>query len=180
MEITELLRQAHEGDSDALRAVTPLVYDELKRLASRHLRREHPSNAMQTTALVHEAFLRLANSQLPVCENRSHFFGIAARVMRQVLVDLARARQAEKRGPGQELPLADLPDLGAPDDKAFLAFNEALDRLAGESALQSRLVELRFFCGLSAEEVAETTALPVHVVRRELRLAKAWLIHELR
>jgi RNA polymerase sigma-70 factor (ECF subfamily) len=111
MEITDLLRRAHDGDSDALQAVIPLVDNELKRLASSHLRREHSSESLQTTVLVHEAFLRLAGSRLPDCENRSHFFGIAAHMMRQVLVDTARTRQAAKRGPGLEYPLDELPEL---------------------------------------------------------------------
>ncbi|MFL6466150.1 MAG: ECF-type sigma factor [Bryobacteraceae bacterium] len=119
MEITDLLRRAHNGDSDALKAVTPLIYDEMKNLASRHLRRERNAGALQTTVLVHEAFLRLAGSQLPQCENRSHFYGIAARVMRQVFVDMARVPQAGKRGPGLEYSLADFPDIGAPKDRVF-------------------------------------------------------------
>ncbi len=179
MEITDLLRRAHDGDDDALKAVIPLVYDELKRLASSHLRRERSPGSVQTTVLVHEAFLRLAGSRLPACENRSHFFGIAARVMRQVLVDMARARRATKRGPGLELPLADLPDLGAPKDDAFLALDDALNRLAAESPVKGQVIDLRFFAGLTAEESAEALSLPVHTVRRELRLAKAWLHREL-
>lgn len=180
MEITELLRRAHDGDADALKTVIPLVYDELKHLASSHLRRERFPGSVQTTVLVHEAFLRLAGSQLPECENRSHFFGIAARVMRQVLVDMARSRRATKRGPGLEFSLAELPDLGAPKDAAFLALDDALNRLAVESPLKGQLIELRFFAGLTAEESAEAMSLPVYTVRRELRLAKAWLHRELR
>ena len=179
MEVTELLRRAHEGDPDALRTLIPIVYEELKRLASSQLRREHSDHSVQTTVLVHEAFLRIARSRLPDCENRSHFFGIAARVMRQVLVDLARARQAGKRGPGHEFSLAEIPDFGSPEDAAFLALNDALERLSIESPLKSRLIELRFFCGLTAEETAETVSLPLHVVRKEMRLARAWLVHEL-
>jgi RNA polymerase sigma-70 factor, ECF subfamily len=179
MEITDLLRRAHEGDGDALRAVMPLVYDELKSLASSHLRREYSPESLQTTVLVHEAFLRLAGSRLPDCENRSHFFGIAARVMRQVLVDMARSRHSAKRGPGVELPLADAPDLSAQQDEMFLGLHEALTRLAAKSPLKGQLIELYFFAGLTAEESGEVVSLPVHTVRRELRLAKAWLHHEL-
>jgi RNA polymerase sigma-70 factor, ECF subfamily len=179
MEITDLLHRAHNGDDGALKAVIPLVYDELKRLASSHLRRERFPGAVHTTVLVHEAFLRLSGSPLPECENRSHFFGIAARVMRQVLVDMARARRATKRGPGLEFPLAELPEMKAPKDDAFLALDDALNRLAEESPVKGRLIDLRFFAGLTAEESAEALSLPVHTVRRELRLAKAWLHREL-
>jgi RNA polymerase sigma factor (TIGR02999 family) len=179
MEITDLLRRAHDGDSDALEAVTSLIYDELKNLASRHLRRERKAGALQTTVLVHEDFLRLAGSQLPHCENRSHLYGIAARVMRQVLVDMARVRQASKRGPGLECSLTDFPDIGAPKDKVFLSLNDALERLARESPLKAKLIELHFFAGLTAEESAELVSVSVHTIRRELRLAKVWLQSEL-
>lgn len=179
MEITDLLRRAHDGDAEALRTVVPLVYDELKRLASSHLRREHSAESLETTVLVHEAFLRLAGSRIPDCENRSHFFGIAARVMRQVLVDSARSRHAAKRGQGVAAPLATLPDLGATSDDEFLALDEALERLAVESPLKGQLIELYFFAGLTAEESGEAVSLPAHTVRRELRLAKAWLRNEL-
>jgi RNA polymerase sigma factor (TIGR02999 family) len=179
MEITDLLHRASDGDADALQVVIPLVYEELKSLASSHLRREHFSGSMQTTVLVHEAFLRLTGSPLPECENRSHFFGIAARVMRQVLVDMARARRAVKRGPGLEFALTELADLGAPTDEEFLALNEALERLSAKSPLKGQLIEMRFFAGLTAEESAEALSMPVHTVRRELRMAKAWLQNEL-
>jgi RNA polymerase sigma-70 factor, ECF subfamily len=179
MEITDLLRRAHDGDSEALETVIPLVYGELKSLASGRLRHERSPGAIQTTVLVHEAFLRLAGSRFPDCENRTHFFGIAARVMRQVLVDLARTRLAAKRGPGLEYSLAELPDMGAPQDGTFLALDDALDRLTAESPLKGQLIELRFFAGLTAEESAQALSLPVHTVRRELRLAKAWLQNEL-
>jgi RNA polymerase sigma-70 factor, ECF subfamily len=179
MEITDLLRRAHDGDAEALRTVIPLVYDELKSLASSHLRHEYSPESLETTGLVHEAFLRLAGSRIPDCENRSHFFGIAARVMRQVLVDSARSRHAAKRGQAVEPPLASLPDLGAPPDEMFLALDEALNRLAVESPLKGQLIELYFFAGLTAEESGEALSLPVHTVRRELRLAKAWLHNEL-
>lgn len=183
-DITGLLHKAHEGDSDALNEVIPVVYEELKKLASSQLRRESSAagrygQALQTTVLVHEAFLRLSLSKLPDCENRSHFYGIAARIMRQVLVDTARARHAEKRGPGQECSFAELPEVGTPDDSAFLALDQALHKLATESALKAQLLELRFFCGLTAEETAEALSIPVHVVRRELRLARAWLVGQL-
>jgi RNA polymerase sigma factor (TIGR02999 family) len=179
MEITDLLRRAHDGDSNALETLIPLVYDELKVLASKHLRREYSPESIQTTALVHEAFLRLAGRPLPECESRSHFFSIAARVMRRVLVDSARARHAAKRGGPSDFSLADVADLGAPQDDLFLALDEALDRLASQSPLKGQLIELRYFGGLTTEEAAETLSLPVYTARRELRLAKAWLHNEL-
>src|SRR5215471_640704 len=179
MEITDLLRRAHDGDADAFETLIPLVYDELKVLASKHLCREYSHESIQTTALVHEAFLRLAGSPLPECQNRSHFFSIAARVMRRVLVDLARSRHAVKRGGGIDLSAAGFTGLGAPHDEMFLALEEALERLTAQSPIKGQLIELRYFAGLSTEEAADTLSLPVYTARRELRLARAWLQHEL-
>ena len=178
MEITRLLGRAHEGDAEALQEVIPLVYDELKRLAASHLRHERGPATIQTTVLVHEAFLRLTGSRLPEFENRSHFYGIASRVMRQVLVEMARARRAAKRD-GQNTPITESLKLMAPDDRTFLKLNDALDDLAVVSPLKCRLVELRFFAGLTAEESANLLDMSVHVVRREIRLAQAWLRREL-
>lgn len=180
MEITDLLRRAHDGDSDALEALIPLVYDELKILASKHLQREFSKESIQTTVLVHEAFLRLAGRPLPDCENRVHFFSIAARVMRRVLVDMARARRAEKRDVGVESPLTELGDLGSAEGDQFLALDEALERLSAQDRLKGQLIELHYFAGLTTEEAAETLDMPVYTVRRELRLARAWLQNELR
>jgi RNA polymerase sigma factor (TIGR02999 family) len=179
MEITDLLRRAHEGDSEAFERLIPLVYDELKVLASKHLQREYSCESIQTTALVHEAFLRLAGSPLPECENRSHFFSIAARVMRRVLVDLARARHAIKRGGKSDFSPGDLADPGRPHHETFLALDDALDRLTEQSPVKGQLIELCYFAGLSTQEAAEALSLPVHTARRELRLARAWLQHEL-
>jgi RNA polymerase sigma factor (TIGR02999 family) len=178
MEITELLRRAHDGEAEALENLIPLVYDELKRLASKHLRHEFFCDSIHTTVLVHEAFLRLAGSPLPECESRSHFFSIAARVMRRVLVDSARSRHAAKRDSGLNLPVTDPPG-PARQDETFLALDQALDRLAAECPLKGQLIELRYFAGLTTEEAAETLSLPVYTARRELRLARAWLQHEL-
>src|SRR4051812_46851017 len=120
MQITKALRRLNEGDPDAMHAVIPLVYDELKKLARVHLRRELKMVPLETTALVHEAFLRLAGSRHPSYENRSHFYGIASRLMRQVLVDAARARSAEKRGAAQEVAVAELPDWGPQPDRSLI------------------------------------------------------------
>lgn len=178
MEITRLLHRVHEGDPEALNALVPMVYEELKRLAASHLRHEKGNVTVETTVLVHEAFLRLTGSRLPECENRSHFYGIAARVMRQVLVDRARARHAAKRE-GKSFPVTESLKLAAPNDAAFLRLNDALDGLKIASPLKSRLIELRFFVGLTAEESANALGMPVNTVRREIRLAQAWLRREL-
>jgi RNA polymerase sigma factor (TIGR02999 family) len=179
MEITELLQRVHAGESEALNAVIPLVYDELKKLASAHLRREARGEPLQTTALVHEAFLRLVRAQHPSYENRSHFYGIASRLMRQILVDAARARFADKRSAAAEIPLADIPDLGHQPGSTVLAMSEALDRLETTDPLKVQLIEMRYFGGMTAEESAVALAMSVHVVRRELRIAQAWLRREM-
>ena len=178
MELTDLLQQAHSGDSQAFNRVVPLVYDELTRIAASQRRRHSKSDPLQTTGLVHEAFLRIART-VPECENRSHFYGIASRVMRQVLIDSARSRLAAKRGPGLEDPLVECSAQFVTNDQKFFALHQALDRLLAQSPLKGRLIELRFFVGLTAEESADALALSVHTVRRELRLAQAWLRREL-
>lgn len=178
MEITGLLSRVHQGDAEALKQVVPMVYDELKRLAASHLRHERGGATIQTTVLVHEAYLRLSGSSLPECENRAHFYGIASRAMRQVLVDMARARHTAKRD-AQTTPMTESLKFIAPNDRAFLRLNDALDDLAAASPLKSRLIELRFFTGLTAEESATLLDMPVHTVRREIRLAQAWLRREL-
>lgn len=179
MEITELLQRVHSGDRQALHAVVPLVYNELKKLAAGHLRREGKARRLDTTELVHEAFLRLAHGKPPACENRSHFYGIASRLMRQVLVDLARARATEKRSAMVEVRLADIPDLGPQPDESLLAMDEALKRLAQADPLKVHLIEMRYFGGMTAEECATFLSISVHVIRRELRLAQAWLLKEM-
>lgn len=179
MQITELLQRVHAGDSQALHTVIPLVYDELKRLAAGHLRREGKARPLDTTALVHEAFLRLAHGQQPSYENRSHFYGIASRLMRQVLVDMARARATLKRNPLQEVSMTDIPDLGRTPDDTLLVMDEAMNRLGRTDPVKVQLIEMRYFGGMTAEESAALLSLSVHVVRRELRLAQAWLHKEL-
>ena len=179
MQLTELLQRIHAGDRQALDIVMPLVYDELKKLAAGHLRREGRARPLETTALVHEAFLRLAHGQPPSYENRAHFYGIASRLMRQVLVDLARARSREKRSAMQEVALAEIPDFGRQPDESLLAMDEALDRLARTDPLKVQLIEMRYFGGMTAEETATVLSISVHVVRRELRLAQAWLHKEM-
>ena len=175
MQITDLLQRVHTGDQQALNALIPLVYDELKKLAAWHLQKEGKPHALETTALVHEAFVRLARGQHPLYESRSHFYGIASRVMRQVLVDMARARSRQKRSAMDEVPFAELPELGRKPDEFILLMNEALDRLARTDPLKVQLLEMRFFGGMTAEETSAALSIPVDEVRRQIRLAQAWL-----
>jgi len=179
MQITQSLRGLREGGRDAMHQVIPLVYSELKKLAKSHLRHEVGAVPLQTTALVHEAFLKLAGGRHPAYENRSHFYGVASRIMRQVLVDTARARTAIKRGVGQEVALADLPDPEPQQSRSLLAMEDALRGLEKADPLKAQLIEMRFFGGLTAEESSTALSLPVHIVRRELRLACAWLRKEM-
>jgi RNA polymerase sigma factor (TIGR02999 family) len=179
LEITELLHRVHAGDQEAMNALIPLVYNELKKLASAHLHRESSAARFETTALVHEAFLRLAGSRHPAYENRSHFYGIASRLMRQILVDMARARASEKRSGAEEVRLAEIPDLGRQPNRSLLIMDDALTRLADTDPLKVQLIEMRYFGGMTAEESAEALSMSVHVVRRELRLAQAWLRREM-
>lgn len=178
MQITDLLRRVHGGEQDALNALIPLVYDELRKLAAGHLRRESGARRIETTALVHEAFLRLAKGRHPSYENRTHFYGIASRLMRQVLVDLARASSRDKRSALEEVQLADIPNPGQPDN-FLLKLDDALERLGRTDPRKVQLLEMRFFGGMTAEESAKALSISVHVVRRELRLAQAWLHKEL-
>jgi len=174
-EVTALLRQLHSGNRDALKSLIPLVYGELKRLASAHLRRERDITPLQTTELVHEAFMRLSGSRHPYYENRSHFYGIASRLMRQVLVDMARARARKKRAGEQ----ASVSDLEPNPDRRLLLIDAAMERLRQIDEVKVHLLDMRYFAGMTAEESAEALSLSVHVVRRELRLAQAWLRKEL-
>jgi RNA polymerase sigma factor (TIGR02999 family) len=178
-DITELLNAAGAGDPGALDRVLPLVYDELRQLAERFFREERPEHTLQTTALVHEAYLRLVNAPSLTWDNRRHFFGIAAQAMRQILVDHARRRGARKRSAGRQITLED--DMAgvttASDD--ILGVDEALGRLAELSPRAARVVELRYFAGLSIEQTAETLDVSVATVKRDWMSARAWLQREL-
>lgn len=178
-QVTQLLRDLQSGDGNAMDGVIPLVYDELKKLAKSHLRREGSAGRLDTTTLVHEAFLKLAEGSHPSYESRAHFYGIASRLMRQVLIDTARSRSAGKRGPGIELAMAELPQWAPAPDRALLAMDDALKRLEGIDPVKSRLIEMRYFCGMTAGESSIALGMPVHIVRRELRLAHALLRKEL-
>jgi len=175
MHLTEQFQRIQAGDRNAINAVIPFVYEELKKLARSHLRREVRAVPMQTTALVHEAFLKLARSRQPSFENRAHFYGIASRLMRQVLVETARARGAEKRGANLEVQLADLPDWNPQPDRSVLALDDALQWLEKADQRKAQLIEMRYFGGMTAEESALALSMPLHTVRSELRLAQAWL-----
>jgi RNA polymerase sigma factor (TIGR02999 family) len=179
MQITRLLQRVQTGEREALDDLIPLVYDELKKLARVRLRREPGPIRLETTALVHEAFLKLARGRHPSYENRVHFYGIASRLMRQVLVDTARGRAAEKRGAARELALAELPDWAPQASRSVLAINDALKQLEKTDSLKAQLIEMSYFGGLTAEESSLALTKPIHIVRRELRLAKAWLRKEM-
>jgi RNA polymerase sigma factor (TIGR02999 family) len=179
MHLTGLLRRLEAGEQDAMNVVIPLVYEELKKLARAHLRREIKAVPLQTTALVHEAFLKLAGSRHPSYENRAHFYGIASRLMRQVLVDMARAKAAGKRSAAQEMPLTKVPERGPKSERSLLVLDDALKCLEKDDPRKGQLIEMRYFGGMTAEESAIALSIPVHLVRRELRLAEAWLRKEM-
>jgi len=178
--ITLMLRDFAAGDKTALDRLMPLVYAELRRLADSHLRRERSSHTLQPTALVHEAYIRLLGQDQPDYRSRAHFLGIAAHVMRQILVDHARSRGAGKRGGGQPgCSLDESIDAAVERPVALVAVDDALDALEQTDPQKARLIEMRFFGGLTAEESADVLQLPVDKVRAELRIAQAWLQREL-
>jgi len=177
-EITQLLVASRAGDAEALNRLLPLVYDELRKLAGHYLRRERSDHTLQPTALVHEAYIRLIDQNVS-WQNRAHFFGVAAQMMRRILVDYARGRLAAKRGSGGvKVSLDDALNLS--DERAgdFVALDEALNRLAEFDPQKSRIVELRFFGGLSVEEAAEVLGIGTATVTRQWKMAKAWLYQQ--
>jgi RNA polymerase sigma factor (TIGR02999 family) len=178
--ITELLAGYGCGDKEALDKLMPAVYDELRRQAARYLRRERAGHTLQTTALIHEAYVRLVDQRNVQWQNRAHFFGIAARMMRRILVDHARAKKRAKRGGSDvKISLADANILAKEQDLDVVALDEALTRLAEIDEQQSRVVELRFFSGLTVEETAEVMGISPATVKRDWSMAKAWLHREL-
>lgn len=175
-EVTRLLVDWSNGDTRALEELTPLVYAELRRLAARFLRRERSDHTLQSTALVHEAFLRLIDQRSVQWQNRAHFFGVAAQLIRRILVDYARSRQTAKRGSDAvKLSLDDALGVAEKRDLDLVALDDALNRLAELDPQQSRIVELRFFTGLSIEETAEVLGISPATVKREWVTAKALL-----
>lgn len=179
--ITELLIDWNRGDEAALERLMPLVYDELHRIAHRHLRRESAAATLQTTALVHEAYLKLVDNTRVNWQNRAQFFGVAAQMMRRILVDHARKRVRDKRG-GQAVKLSlDDGSIDVSDERAaeLIALDEALQRLSEQDANKAKLVELRYFGGLSIEETAEILGVGTATVIRQWRIVKTWLYKEL-
>lgn len=175
-DITRLLIRLTEGDRAVLDDLLPLVYGELRRVAAGYLRRENSGHTLQPTALVNEAYIRLVDQTQVRWQNRAHFLGVAAQMMRRILVDHARGRQAEKRGGEyQKLSLDENIDVSGDRSAELVALDEALDRLAALDPQKSRIVELRFFGGLSVEETAEVIGVSAPTVKRQWRMAKAWL-----
>jgi RNA polymerase sigma factor (TIGR02999 family) len=179
--VTELLRNWSDGDKQAQEKLFQVVYNELHRQAARYLRHEQPGLSLQTTDLIHEAYLRLINQQHVEWQNRLHFFAIAAKVMRRILVDHARSRRAAKRGGSAiRLPLEEAMAVLPGQDLDFVALDEALARLSEIDVQQSQIVELRFFSGLSVEQTAKVLDVSERTVKRDWNVAKAWLRRELR
>jgi RNA polymerase sigma factor (TIGR02999 family) len=175
-EVTRLLRDWGSGNQEALEKLVPLIYNELRHLAHNCLYRERPSHTLQTTALVHEAYLKLIDQRDARWQNRAHFFAIAAQAMRRILVDSARRRTAVKRGgPAENLPLDEAANVSLEPDPILLPLDEALNKLAEIDPQQSRIVELRFFGGLTIEETAEVMSLSSDTIKREWAMARAWL-----
>jgi RNA polymerase sigma factor (TIGR02999 family) len=179
-EVTALLRAWHAGDEEAYRRLGAMVYPELKQQAARYMRGERPGDTLQTTALVHEVFLRLVEAGSVDWQNRRHFLAVAGRTMRRVLVDLARATAADKRGAGAIHVAIDsgIP-ADAPEPLDFVALDRALDKLAQVDQRKVRVIELRFFAGLNVEETADVLQVSPDTVTRDWRLARSWLKREL-
>lgn len=179
-EITDLLRDWEQGRQSALEKLMPLVMGELRRLAKGYLRRERAGHTLQTTALVNEAYLRLAGQNRVHWQNRNHFYAIAAQCMRRILVDYANAHQREKRGGGaHRVELTEAVSMSAEQSAELLALDEALKRLAAEDERKSKVVELRYFGGYSVAEVAEILGISEATVARDWRIARAWLRREI-
>jgi RNA polymerase sigma factor (TIGR02999 family) len=185
-EITALLKAWGSGDAAALDQLTPLVYEELRRLARRYMRNERAGNTLQTTALVNEAYLRLVDAKRVGWQDRVHFYAVSAQMMRRILVDAARARGSAKRG-GQvkrvnhstAFNLDQIPDVSTGRDRELVAIDDGLKTLAEMDPRKARVIELRFFGGLSVEETAEVLKISPQSVMRDWKLAKAWLTREL-
>jgi RNA polymerase sigma factor (TIGR02999 family) len=181
-DITEILREWSSGNQEALDKLMPLVYDELHRQAAQYLRRERPDHTLQTTALIHEAYLKLIDQRDVDWESRTHFFAIAAQAMRRILVDYATTRNREKRGgAAKTLPLEEAFEVQAKEEKSvdLIALDEALTKLAEIDEQQARVVELRYFADLSLEETAKALKISRATAARDWSVAKAWLLREL-
>ena len=180
-EVTRLLSKWSQGDASALEKLTPLVYDELRRIAHHYMVGARPDHTLQTTALVNEAYLRLADQTHPHWSNRAHFYAVAAKAMRQILVNYAMSYNAQKRGGGvQKIELDQAALVADAQSKEVVELNEALDRLGALDPRKAQVVELRYFGGLNQAEIADVLKISPVTVRREWRFAKAWLHNELR
>lgn len=174
--VTILLQRWREGDTSALEVLTPIVYDELRRLAASYLRRERDGHTLQPTALLHEAYVKLANQPNQDWKNRAHFFGVAAHLMRQILVDHARGRNRVKRGGGAiNVQLNEALDASNQRPEILVELDEALNELARFDERKAKVIEMRFFAGMSVEETAEALSISISTVGREQRMAEAWL-----
>lgn len=178
-EITQLLKQLSHGDREAEARLVPLVYEQLRHLAIRYMRGERQDHTLQPTALVHEAYLKLIEQRRVSWESRAHFYCVAARLMRRILIDHARDVKAVKRGGGDKVPLEDCLVYSEERPGELLAIDEALSRLSDLAPRQGRVVELRFFGGCSEEEIAKILEVSVRTVKRDWRVARAWLFAEL-
>lgn len=179
-DVTELLLAWGTGDNEALSQLIPLVHDELHRLAGLYMRRERPGHMLQTTALVNEVYVRLVDSSRVRWQDRAHFFAVCAQLMRRILVDFARSRNYQKRGGGiRHAPLEEGATVAIAEDPDIVALDDALNHLAQVDKRKSEVVELRYFGGLSVEETAEVLNVSAETVKRDWRLAKAWLLMEL-
>jgi RNA polymerase sigma factor (TIGR02999 family) len=175
-DVTRLLVQWSQGNQTALDELTPLVYNELRQRARNYLRRERPDHTLQPTALLHEAYMRMVGESMPEWQNRSHFFAIASRAMRQILVDHARRRGAGKRGSGAvNISLEEALEPAKAENSDLLALDEALSKLAAFDERKCRIVEMRYFGGCTIEETAEALGISTITVIRESRVAEAWL-----
>jgi len=179
-ETTQLLRAWASGDRAALDQLTPRVYDELRRIAERFMREERPGRTIQTTALVHEAYLKLIDVSNVDWQHRAHFFAISAQIMRRILLDRARRRVAAKRGGGAvRVNLDESPDVGSIRAREVVALDDALSALAAVYPRKAEVIEMRFFAGLSVEETAEVLKVSADTVKRDWKLARAWLLAEM-
>jgi RNA polymerase sigma factor (TIGR02999 family) len=177
--VSALLVKWKRGDQQALQALMPLIYEELRRIAHRHLRAERPDHTLRSTELVHEAYLRLVAQQPSDLENRAHFFAVAARLMRQILVDYARNRRAAKRNHGYKVTLSHAAAIAEKQDLDVLALDGALNELGRFDPQQARIIELRFFGGLSIDETSEILEISPATVKRDWATARAWLYREM-
>jgi len=178
--VTQLLREWTQGDDSALAELTPLVYEELRRLAHHYMEGERPDHTLQTTALVNEAYLRLADQSNPNWQSRAHFFAVAARAMRRILVSYARSNRAQKRGGGgTKIELDEAAILSPEQSNEIVDVHEALEKLGKLDSRKARVVELKYFGGLNHDEIAEVMKISTVTVRRDWVFAKAWLYDEL-